>query len=158
MDEELVEQLSKNLAGDTGLIEASKSPRHRFARILHEKGDEFNRVINFILKDSYMQPHLHPGTEKVEVIKILEGELEVIFFNDFGGVISRTHLKRGANEFIEVPAFQWHTYVMLTDYAITYETMMGIYDPETWKRSAPWAPMEGEEKSKYYLEELRRSA
>ena len=47
-------------------LKAKQSERKRFPKILHEKGDYNNRVINFVLEDSYMQPHLHPGEEKIE--------------------------------------------------------------------------------------------
>ena len=48
------------------LSEARNSPRRRYPKILHEKGDVLNRVINFMLDDTYMEPHLHPGFEKIE--------------------------------------------------------------------------------------------
>ena len=102
-----------------------------------------------------MQPHLHPGAEKIEVIKVLRGELEVIFFDDFGVVNKRIHLNKGGIELIEVPAYQWHTYVMLSENVITYETMMGIYHPNTWKKMASWAPKEGSSSSAEYLNSLR---
>ena len=108
-----------------GIAKASLSERRRFPKILHNPGDEFNRVINFMMNDSYMQPHLHPGVEKIEKIYILEGILAVFFFNDHGEIINTTILKKGDIEMIAVPAFMWHTYVMLTEYAVTYETMMG---------------------------------
>ena len=40
-------------------IEAEQSPRKRFPKILHNQGDYNNKVINFVLADSYMRPHLH---------------------------------------------------------------------------------------------------
>ena len=57
---------------------------------------------------------------------------------------------------IDVPAFVWHTYVILSDYAITYETMMGVYDPKTYKNFAEqWAPAENTPESVRYLELLK---
>jgi len=58
-----------------------------------------------------------------------------------------------------VPPFlheRW-TYVMLTESTITYETMMGVYNPKTWKRFAPWAPREGTTERETYLMSLRDS-
>jgi hypothetical protein len=40
---------------------------------------------------------------------------------------------------------------MLSDFAITYETMMGKYDPNTWKTFADWAPKENTVESSAYL-------
>ena len=45
---------------------AANSERRRSPKILHNKGDYHNKVFNFILEDSYMHPHLHPGEEKIE--------------------------------------------------------------------------------------------
>jgi hypothetical protein len=141
-----------------GIEKANASERRRFPKILHNPGDEFNRVINFMMKDSYMQPHLHPGVEKIEKIYILEGRIAVFFFDDSGEIIKTTILEKGGIEMIAVPAFTWHTYAMLTEYAITYETMMGKYDPQTWKDFFTIAPLENTEESYEYLKKLKESA
>jgi len=141
-----------------GVEKANLSERRRFPKILHNPGDEFNRVINFMMNDSYMQPHLHPGEEKIEKIYILEGSLAVFFFNDFGEIINMTILKKGDLEMIAVPAFTWHTYAMLTDYAVTYETMMGKYDPQTWKNFFSDAPEENTIESIEYLKIMQELA
>lgn len=48
------------------LIKARSSPRRRYPKLLHKPGDELNHVFNFIIRDSYMRPHMHPGDEKIE--------------------------------------------------------------------------------------------
>ena len=125
---------------------------------MHKHGDEFNRVFNFMMQDSYMQPHLHPGEEKIENIHLIEGRVAALFFDDIGKITRCTILEKGGLELIEVPAFTWHTYIMLTERAITYETMMGIYKPETWKRFAEWAPQEDTVESVAYLTFLKQEA
>ncbi len=154
MDVNLIAEMSQDEI-DKNFVNATNSYRKRFPKILHSPGDEINRVINFITKDSYMQPHLHPGIEKIEMIRILHGSAAVVFFDNSGVICKSTILKNGGLESIEVPAFTWHTYVMLTDYVITYETMMGVYTPDTWKHLADWAPKEGSEISSEYLSLLR---
>jgi cupin fold WbuC family metalloprotein len=141
-----------------GIDKANASERRRFPKILHNPGDEFNRVINFMMYDSYMQPHLHPGDEKIEKIYILEGRLAVFYFDDLGEIIKTTILEKGGIEMISVPAFTWHTYAMLTEYAITYETMMGKYDPHTWKDFFTIAPAEDTDESIEYLKKLQSLA
>jgi cupin fold WbuC family metalloprotein len=141
-----------------GIEKANASERRRFPKILHSPGDEFNRVINFMMKDSYMQPHLHPGVEKIEKIYILEGRIAVFFFDDSGEIIKTTILEKGGVEMIAVPAFKWHTYAILTEYAITYETMMGKYDPQTWKDFFTIAPPENTEESIDFLKKLQLKA
>lgn len=141
-----------------GIFEAQVSARRRYPKILHNPGEEFNRVINFMMGDSYMQTHLHPGVEKIEKIYLIEGKLAIFFFDDRGEVIRCTILETGGTEIIEVPAFTWHTYVILSEYAITYETMMGKYDPQTWKEFFTIAPPEGLPESIVYLNELKKAA
>ena len=157
MENMQVPQLSLEEIKD-GLRLAKLSERHRHPQILHKPGEEFNRVINFMMTDSYMQPHLHPGEEKIEKIYLIKGRLAVFFFDDKGIVRSCTLLDEDGIKMIEVPAFTWHTYVILSEYAITYETMMGVYDPRTWKEFAISLPQENSNESSSYLEELKQKA
>lgn len=137
------------------LERAHASPRRRYPNILHSPGAEFNRVINIIMHDSYMQPHQHPGPEKIEQIHLLEGKVAVLFFDENGAISRITPLVRERLDSIAVPAYTWHTYVMVTDHAITYETMMGRYEPASWKHFAAWAPEEGSPSSASYLRSLK---
>jgi cupin fold WbuC family metalloprotein len=141
---------------DDGIIQARNSDRKRFPKLLHKQGDEFNKVFNFMMHDSYMQPHLHPGSEKIEHIYLIKGRIAALFFDDAGEVKQCAILETGSTELIVVPAFTWHTYVMLTDYAVTYETMVGVYKQETWKEFANWAPREDSLESPDYLALLKR--
>lgn len=138
-----------------GLLKAHTSPRRRHPHILHKPGDEFNQVFNFLTRHSYMQPHLHPGDEKIEEIFLVKGRVAVIYFDNFGSVVNIIHLKKEDVDSVKVPAFTWHTYVMLTDEVVTYETMLGKYDLATWKQLAAWAPEENMEVSTEYLNVLR---
>lgn len=135
--------------------EANQSIRKRFPKILHKQGDYFNKVINFVLDDSYMQPHLHPGEEKIEKMYLLEGSFALILFDDAGEITNTIVLKKGDRESVNVPAFTWHTYVMLTKEVVVYETMEGIYKPSTWKKMASWAPLENTEEAIDYLKMLK---
>ena len=134
---------------------AIKSERGRYAKLMHSQGDYHNKVFNFISHGSYMKPHMHPGEEKIEKIYMVEGEASVIFFDESGKFESSHRMTAKQNEMISVPAFKWHTYVMHSEWVVTFETMDGIYDPETWKKFAQWAPEELSEESKSYLDSLR---
>jgi cupin fold WbuC family metalloprotein len=139
-----------------GLALARISSRHRYPQILHKPGDEFNKVFNFITRDSYMQPHLHPEDEKIEEIYLVKGQAAIFFFDESGDVSEILHLNKEGVDSVRVPAFTWHTYVMLTDEVVTYETMMGRYDPMTWKRLAAWAPEENTANCQAYLNSLKK--
>lgn len=140
------------------LATASASPRRRIARVLHSPGDEFNRVFNVMMHDSYMQPHHHPGPEKIEHIHLIRGEIVIVFFDERGGIDSLTRLGPRGVKSVTVPAFTWHTYAIMSDHAITYETMMGVYDPRTWKTMGGWAPAEQTDEAGVYLNALKQQA
>jgi cupin fold WbuC family metalloprotein len=151
MSTEKLPKLSYNEI-ESYFLKAKLSERKRFPKILHEKGDYNNRVINFVLEDSYMQPHLHPGEEKIEKLYLIKGSFALILFDDKGEVSKTIMLETGQRESIFVPAFTWHTYVMLTKEVVIYETMEGVYKPSTWKKMASWAPEENEgAASKYHI-------
>ena len=104
-----------------------------------------------------MQPHLHPESEKTEKMYLMKGSFALITFNDEGDINEITVLKLGELEYIEVPPFTWHTYIMLTQKTAIYETMKGAYDPLTWKEMAGWAPSEDSIKAKDYFLNLSKS-
>jgi cupin fold WbuC family metalloprotein len=157
MDETVLPELSPQEVHEY-LGRAASSSRRRVPKILHQPGDELNRVVNFMMQDSYMQPHLHPGPEKIEKISLVEGRIAVLMFNERGTVTEVVLLERGGVDYIEIPAFTWHTYVMLSAHAVTYETMRGRYEPETWKGFAVWAPPEGTSEAMGYLDALKAEA
>lgn len=134
---------------------AKNSERCRSPKIIHKQGDYHNRVFNFILEESYMHPHLHPSEEKIEKMYLLDGSFALITFDDDGEVTNTYVLAKGGRESIDVPAFTWHTYVMLTKEVIVFETMEGVYNPSTWKKMAPWAPSENTLEAPAYLEMLK---
>jgi len=137
---------------------AEGSIRKRSHKILHEKGDYLNKVFNFILDDSYMHPHLHPGEEKIEKMHLIQGSFALVIFDEKGKVKETITLEKGKKDYIAVPAFTWHTYVMLTKKVIVFETMEGFYEPATWKEMAPWAPDENTAEAVPFLEMLKAEA
>ncbi len=137
---------------------ATNSERRRAPKILHKPGASFNEVINIVMRDSYMQPHNHPSNEKIEKIYIIQGKMAVVFFDKNGTMNKSIILESGVRDLIEIPAFSWHTYVALTDYTVSYETMDGIYDPKTWKEFALWAPKEGTQEAIEYLANIKKEA
>ena len=136
-------------------LEAEKSERKRSPKILHNQGDYLNKVVNFVLDESYMQPHLHPGDKKIEKMFLVEGSFALVLFDNNGDISDSIILEKGGRESIDVPAFTWHTYVMLTKKVVIYETMEGVYEPSTWKEMASWAPQENTPEARQYLSLLK---
>jgi cupin fold WbuC family metalloprotein len=136
---------------------AQQAARSRHAKILHAPGDYENKVFNAMLSTSYMQPHLHPGVEKVEKIHLVIGKLAIVFFDNRGHITKRHLLTENGLTLVEVPAYQYHTYIILSEFALTYETMDGVYDPKSWKEMAKWAPPEQTQEAAHYLAKLHSS-
>ena len=139
------------------LFKAKVSERLRYPKILHQKGDYFNQVFNFIVRGSYMQPHLHPGAEKTECIHIVS-EKSWLSFSMTMGIFQYNLLSTCSDTLIKVPPFTWHTYITLTESAVTFETMNGVYDASSWKRYADWAPPETDESFKNYYSVIESKA
>lgn len=156
MSSQLVPSISDTAVSE-GFMRARESPRRRYAQILHQPGAEFNEVFNFMIKDSYMQPHLHPSEEKCEDIHIVRGRLVLHLFDELGTATQSYLFEPGGLTHVRVPAFTWHTYAMLTEEVLTYESMWGKYDPLTWKKTAGWAPEEGGINGISFLLALQRS-
>lgn len=136
------------------LEKAKLSERKRFPLIVHKKGEVFNQVFNFILDDSYMQPHMHPGRNMIEKMHLISGSFKLIFFNEKGMPIKIYDIDK-KNSRVKVPSRTWHTYVMTSKSTIVFETMLGKYNPLTWKKMADWAPPENSCKSNKYLKFLK---
>ncbi len=142
------------------LTEARNSERRRALKILHERGAEVNRTVNFMLSDTYLQPHNHPpeeGKEKIERYKILGGKLAIVFFGDSGNVTRSVILDENSDIYAVNPS-EWHTPVVLSDYALCYEEVNGVYEPTKYKEMTEWAPKEGAPEVANYLNFLKSEA
>ena len=147
----------KKAETDKFLRLAYRSVRRRVPKVLHKKGAYVNKVFNFLLQDTYMHPHLHSAAEKTEEITLIEGEIGLVFFSDTGEVIKSSVLSIETDNRVAVPPWTWHTYVVLSDHAITFELMRGRYNARTWKHLADWAPSEGCDGADQYLVSLKRA-
>ena len=141
----------------SNFLKAKNSIRKRFPKIIHKNGDYENKVFNFMLSDTYMQPHLHPGKEKTEKMYLVLGSFMLLFFDDFGKIIKKQTIEFNSQQYVEVPPYIWHTYIMLSEKVIVYETMDGIYNKKTWKKMASWAPVENSKEALVFFNNLRQS-
>ncbi len=152
---QVIPKIKKNQIKDY-FEQALSSEKKRFPLILHKKGDYLNKVFNFLIKGTYMHPHLHPGKEKTEKMSVVVGSFKLIYFDDYGNVIKNMVIDKEFQNYIEVPPFTWHTYIPLTDKVLVYETMNGTYEPSSWKRLANWAPKESDNNYEIYLKKLNK--
>ena len=133
---------------------AKSSARKRIPLVMHKPGDDFNQVFNFVCKDSYMRPHLHPKKKMIEKMHLIKGSFRLFFFNDDSS-ISKFYDISSKGQKVQVPSNTWHTYIITSDISVIFETMVGKYDPLTWKKMADWAPDENHQDSNFYLKQLK---
>ncbi|MCB4421463.1 cupin fold metalloprotein, WbuC family [Synechococcus sp. HB1133] len=165
MQKELVSTLKGNYQPDLlpneetikqYLAEAQKAVRLRTCINLHKEGDELNRTFNFLSRNTFMKPHKHDEEGMIEEIRLVRGKIRIYYF-DKNAKIERTILMDKPGEFVHVPNKKIHTYSVISDTAITYETMTGIYAKDTWKKFPEWAKYLNEEgiRGEKHSEELK---
>ncbi len=123
---------------------ASASPRDRTHYNLHAAPtDLVQRYLVVANRGSYFRPHRH--ATRAELALIVRGALDLILFDDSGGVTARHAFSAGAgNLAYENGPGIWHTVVVREDATTFLEVKQGPYDPATASEFAPWAPAEGE--------------
>ena len=133
---EITPQLLAKLKHDAG------RERLRRARLcLHSNPNEpLHEMVIAFCRDTYVRPHRHRA--KNESFHIIEGELDVVFFDDTGRVTRRVAMgpvDSGRTLIYRLGSDQWHTVVVRTDMAVIHETTQGPFDPEE-NEFAPWSP------------------
>lgn len=124
------------------LKEAAEEAPLRRARIcLHQSHDDpVQEMIIAFMRDSYVRPHRHAG--KSESFHLIEGRLDVVFFDDEGSVTRRIPMApfgAGHTFAYRLSSDLWHTVIPRTDYVILHETTTGPFMKDE-DNSAPWSP------------------
>ena len=121
-------------------ILAQKDPNKRARICLHKNDEEMvQEMIIAFCKDSYIRPHRH--TDKSESYHIIEGRIEIIFYNDNGIEIDKVVLSDRMDEhpfLFRVSNSAWHTVVPKTDFVIIHEVTKGPFN----KNSSEFADWE----------------
>jgi cupin fold WbuC family metalloprotein len=146
---------------DSLVDEASRSPRARQNRNIHERFDDpCQRFLNAIGPDSYIRPHRHSLDPKVETLIALRGQFALVTFDD-AGAITRI-LSFGSDKAnaklpvgVDIPSETWHTIIAVVAGAILLEVKAGPFNSGAAKEPAPWAPEEGTPEGNAYLHRLK---
>jgi cupin fold WbuC family metalloprotein len=145
------------------LLSAKKSDRLRASSNVHQSfEDPCQRLFNAVNISSYIRPHRHSLDPKNECLIAIKGLFALIIFSDEGAIKAITPF--GSEKYIEklsipagleLSAGVWHTVISLVENSILFEAKAGPFDPAVAKELAPWAPEEGVDNAKEYLEFLR---
>jgi cupin fold WbuC family metalloprotein len=138
------------------LAEARQSPRRRMNFNFHATLEENpSRLLNVLLRGTYIRPHRHSDPPKAESFVVLEGRIAILIFDDSGRIERRYALGRGDNALgVDIAPGIWHTAAALSDHAVCFEVKPGPYVQAVDKEFAPWAPREGDPRCAQYLETL----
>ena len=136
--------------------QSRKSPRGRIILPFHKSHDELlHRMLNALQPGSYIQPHRHASPPKAESILVLKGSICFVSFTVTGEIDDRFLLSQGSDTIgIDVVPGVFHTFFAMEEDTVLFEVKPGPYVEIDDKDFASWAPVEGSEAAKDYLEKL----
>lgn len=137
---------------------AMQSSRKRLNYNFHDHPDDtLQRMMHALHTGTYIQPHKHEDPNKREAFIILRGKVAVIEFSDEGYPVNCIILDREMGNYgVEIPPKTWHCLIALEDNSVVYEVKDGPYSPSNDKNFATWAPKEGDQECKLYIDNLIR--
>jgi cupin fold WbuC family metalloprotein len=122
---------------------ANQNPRKRFRLCAHNnKGDSLHEMFIVHKRECYVRPHKH--IEKAESMSIIEGEVDVILFEDDGiikDIIQMGDLKSGKLFYQRISEPIYHSLIIRSEYLVFHEITQGPFLREK-TIFAPWAPQE----------------
>lgn len=149
-------QLSPALYSDL-LTQARQHARLRVAQLLHQNHAEpVQRMVIAMQAQSYVRPHRHPLAQQWELVVVLQGELDVLWFAESGAVLERFRLTTGQG--LQTPAGMWHSIVVPHDAAVFLEVKEGPFVSASAAEFALFAPEEGAVEVPHYLQSLRTAS
>ena len=118
---------------------AKASPRLRSHLLLHSSHDDPVQRLAIALRcGTYLRPHVH--SMQWEMLTLLCGRADLLFFDGNGGLAKRTALAADASTIVQIPPQQVHSLVTLEDDSVVLEVKPGPYRPNEFM---DWAPEEG---------------
>jgi len=135
---------------------AASAERLRAHLNVHESLDaRVQRLFIATEPDTYIRPHRHSEPHKWELFTLLEGEMELLIFNDNGDITQRTRMARDGVRTVEIPPNTWHSYVCLRSGTLALEIKEGPYVPSRPDELPAWSPAENSADCAAYLDWMR---
>jgi cupin fold WbuC family metalloprotein len=139
--------------------EAQNSNRKRARLCSHlSSEDTLHQMLLVIQRESYVRPHRHKN--KVESFHMIEGEMDVLIFNDQAQVVEKISMSaypKPAGVFMyRLNKSLYHTLIIHTPSVVFHEITEGPFVPDQTD-FAGWAPLETDhEKAQQWLNNLRK--
>lgn len=134
---------------------AAKNERKRYRLCAHSSpADKMHEMFIVHKKGNYIRPHSH--TNKSESIHVIEGEVDIVIFNQ-AGKLEAVHClgscAGGKDFFFRMNAEIFHTLLIKTPYLVFHESTSGPFDPVDTNFPS-WAPEEGANDIDAYMSDL----
>lgn len=118
----------------TAVTQAAKTDPVRRARIcLHQSHDDsIQEMLIALCRGTKVRIHRHPG--RSESFHVVEGVVEVLFFNDQGEELERLVLgeyRSGYPFLYRLNASCWHSVVPVSEVVIIHETVEGPFSDDS---------------------------
>ncbi len=134
----------------------ARSPRRRARLCLHPGSEEtLHEMVICLVAGTYVQPHRHVG--KSESFHLIEGELDVVLFQDNGSVqdVIRMGSYRSGRTFLyRLMEPCYHTVLVKSPFVVFHETTNGPFRA-TETEFAQWAPTEADPAVATYMQDIR---
>lgn len=117
--------------------------------------DALHEMLICLDRATYIRPHRHG--KKAESFHVIEGELDVVFFHDDGGVREVVRMgpyQSGKAFYYRVMEPCYHTVVIHTPFVLFHETTTGPFNRADTE-FAPWSPAEGDPGVPAFVERVR---
>lgn len=138
---------------------AKENTRKRTNHNFHKSYNEcVQRFLNAVEPGSYIRPHKHMDSNKIEIFLILRGKVLIVEFNDEGETINQTVLNYESGiKGVELPPNTWHSLIALEENTVLYEIKVGPYIEENDKVFASCAPEEGNIEAYKFIEKILKN-
>lgn len=124
---------------------ASRNPRRRVRLCAHrDPAEKVHEMLIIVAKGSYLRPHKHLA--KCESFHVIEGEADVVLFDDAGGIREAIPLgdyASGRTVYYRLLDPCFHALLPRTEFFVFHETTTGPFDPRETLYPA-WAPDDGD--------------
>jgi len=122
---------------------AKQNSRKRIRICIHKNTkDDIHEMLIVHEKNCYVRPHKH--INKIETFHIIEGNADVILFDEKGGVdqiIQMGSYNSGFKFFYRLPPSRYHTLLIRSEVLVFHEITNGPFRPEE-THFASWSPEE----------------
>lgn len=121
------------------------NPRRRIRICAHpDTADRLHEMLIVHTRGAYVRPHKH--LQKSESVHIIEGEVNVVFFDDAGAVAEVVRMGdygSGRKFYYRIGGPRYHTLLITSEFLVFHEVTNGPFRREDTV-FAPWGPEEAD--------------